>query len=71
MQLVRVNFDAGLVAIMRETRYLKPLTAELPVDIPALALKVCTHHLPLCIFSESCFQFTTSQVVSKKWCVSL
>ena len=40
---IQVNFDPGLVAMLRETRYFQLVTGGLPSTIPDLALKVGGH----------------------------
>ena len=37
---IEVNFDPGLVAMLRETRYFQLATGDLPSAIPDLALQV-------------------------------
>ena len=37
---IQVNFDPGLVAMLRETRYFRLVAAELPGGLPDLATKV-------------------------------
>ena len=37
---IEVNFDPGLVAMLRETHYFQLATGDLPSAIPDLALKV-------------------------------
>ena len=36
---IRVNFDPGLVAMLRETRYFQLVVAQLPGSLPDLAMK--------------------------------
>ena len=40
--VLRVNFDAALVRLLREVRYFL-LLPDLPIEIPANALKVSLH----------------------------
>lgn len=40
MDRIRVNFDPGLVAMLRETRYFQLVVAELPGNLPDIAIKV-------------------------------
>ena len=50
--VLRVNFDAALVRLLREVRYFL-LLPELPIEIPANALKVCS--AKVCLGHKSAF----------------
>ena len=48
--VLRVNFDPALVRLLREVRYFL-LLPDLPIEIPANALKVSYHAVTSCALS--------------------